>query len=64
MSKTSNMQRLACLKDYIKELHKTSRYGWGKRRKPQQNEQFAIKNMVTEEELLVGYGIKTRNGKK
>jgi len=54
------MQKLACLKDYIKELHKTSRYGWGKRRKPQQNEQFAIKNMVTEEELLVSHGIKSR----
>jgi hypothetical protein len=63
MSKTSNMQRLACLKDYIKELHKTSRYGWGKRRKPQQNEQFAIKNMVTEEELLVNYGVKSRKNK-
>ena len=63
MSKTSNMQRLACLKDYIKELHKTSRYGWGKRRKPQQNEQFAIKNMVTEEELLVSYGVKSRKNK-
>jgi len=60
MSKTSNMQKLACLKDYIKELHKTSRYGWGKRRKPQQNEQFTIKNMVTEEELLVSYGVKSR----
>jgi hypothetical protein len=60
MSKTSNMQKLACLKDYIRELHKTSRYGWGKRRKPQQNEQFAIKNMVTEEELLVSHGIKSR----
>lgn len=54
------MQKLACLKDYIRELHKTSRYGWGKRRKPQQNEQFAIKNMVTEEELLVSYGVKSR----
>ncbi len=63
MSKTSNMQRLACLKDYIRELHKTSRYGWGKRRKPQQNEQFAIKNMVTEEELLVNYGVKSRKNK-
>lgn len=60
MSKTSNMQKLACLKDYIKELHKTSRYGWGKRRKPQQNEQFTIKNRVTEEELLVSYGVKSR----
>ncbi len=60
MSKTSNMQKLDCLKDYIRELHKTSRYGWGKRRKPQQNEQFAIKNMVTEEELLVSYGVKSR----
>jgi len=60
MSKTSNMQKLACLKDYIKELHKTSRYGWGKRRKPQQNEQFTIKNMVTEEELLISHGIKSR----
>jgi hypothetical protein len=60
MSKTSNMQKLACLKDYIRELHKTSRYGWGKRRKSQQNEQFAIKNMVTEEELLVSHGIKSR----
>ena len=60
MSKTSNMQKLACLKDYIRELHKTSRYGWGKRRKPQQNEQFAIKNMVTEKELLVSYGVKSR----
>ena len=60
MSKTSNMQKLACLKDYIRELHKTSRYGWGKRRKPQQNEQFAIKNMITEEELLVSHGIKSR----
>ena len=60
MSKTSNMQKLACLKDYIRELHKTSRYGWGKRRKSQQNEQFAIKNMVTEEELLVSYGVKSR----
>ena len=60
MRKTSNMQKLDCLKDYIRELHKTSRYGWGKRRKPQQNEQFAIKNMVTEEELLVSYGVKTR----
>ena len=60
MSKTSNMQKLDCLKDYIRELHKTSRYGWGKRRKPQQNEQFAFKNMVTEEELLVSYGVKTR----
>jgi len=57
------MQRLACLKDYIRELHKTSRYGWGKRRKPQQNEQFAIKNMVTEEELLVNYGVKSRKNK-
>jgi len=54
------MQKLACLKDYIRELHKTSRYGWGKRRKPQQNEQFTIKNMVTEEELLVSYGVKSR----
>ena len=60
MSKTSNFQKLACLKDYIKDLHKNSKYGWGKRRKPQQNEQFAIKNMVTEEELLVSYGVKTR----
>ena len=60
MSKTSNMQKLDCLKDYIRELHKTSRYGWGKRRKPQQNEQFAIKNMVTDEELLVSYGVKSR----
>ena len=54
------MQKLACLKDYIRELHKTSRYGWGKRRKSQQNEQFAIKNMVTEEELLINHGIKSR----
>jgi N4-gp56 family major capsid protein len=43
MSKTSNFQKLACLKDYIKDLHKNSKYGWGKRRKPQQNEQFAVK---------------------
>ena len=60
MSKTSNFQKLACLKDYIKDLHKNSKYGWGKRRKPQQNEQSTVKDRVTEEELLVSYGMKTR----
>ena len=35
MSKVSNMQRIACLTNYIKELHRNSRYGWGKRKKAQ-----------------------------